>query len=69
MGKLLFQFKRLTVGTLVHSRVEFVGTNGNAVKRAVVLILAMVCALLDSTFDALVCMALFHGYNLLLYCC
>ena len=63
MGKLLFQFKRLTVGTLVHSRVEFVGTNGNAVKRAVVLILAMVCALLDSTFDALVCVGSTFLYN------
>ena len=42
------------VGALVDSRVSLVGTNQDAVQGAVVLVLAVVCALLDGAFDTLV---------------
>ena len=44
----------LAVGALVLSGVHLVGTHQNPVQRAVVLILAMVCALLNSTLDTLI---------------
>ena len=56
----MFEFKRFTVGALIHGWVEFMGADGNAVERAVVLILAMVSTLLNRTFNALVCVTLFH---------
>ena len=47
----------LAVGALIHGGICLMGTNHNAVQRAVVLSIAVVCAGLDGTFDALVCMA------------
>ena len=46
------------VGALVNSRVCLVGADQNAVQRAVVFAVAVVCALLDGTFDGLVCMTI-----------
>ena len=47
----------LAVGALVHGRILLMGTNQDLVQGAVVLALAVVCALLDSAFDGLVCVA------------
>ena len=47
----------LAIGALVHSRVGLMGTHQNALQRAVIGILAVMLALLDSTLNALVCMA------------
>ena len=49
----------LAVGALVHGGVSLVGTNQDAVQRAVVFVLAVVCALMDGALDALVGVA-FH---------
>jgi len=43
------------VGALVYGGVHFMGTHHDLIQRAVVLVLTMVGALLDGTFDALVC--------------
>ena len=56
----------LTVGALVLSGVCLMGTHQNTVQRAVVLAVAMVCALLDGTLDTLICMAV-HVRFLLLF--
>ena len=52
------------VGALVHSRILLMGTHQDPVQRAVVLAVAVVSALLDGTFDALVSMAV-HNKRLL----
>ena len=62
---LLSLAERLAVGTLILSRICLMGTNQNAVQRAVVLTVAMICAGLDGAFDALVCVAV-HDFLLLL---
>ena len=49
--------ERLAVGALVLSGCSLVGAHQNALQRAEVCILAMVGALLDSTLNALVCVA------------
>ena len=46
----------LTVGALILGRIHLVGTHHDLVQGAEVLALAMVSALLNSTFDTLVCM-------------
>ena len=46
-----------TVGALVYLRIVFVGTHQNPVQRTVVLVFAVVSALLNGTFNALVGMA------------
>ena len=46
------------VGALVHGGIHFVGTDHDLVQRAVVFVAAMVGALLDSTLDAFVGMAI-----------
>ena len=56
----------LAVGALIHSRILLVGTHQNAVQRAVVCGVAMVCAGLDGAFDALVCVFV-HGSYLLFW--
>ena len=48
----------LAVGTLIHGGVGLVGAYQNAVQRAVVLSITVVCAGLDGTLDALVSMAI-----------
>ena len=45
----------LAVGALVHGRILLMGANQDLVQRAVVLMAAVMGALLDSAFDALVC--------------
>ena len=54
----------LAVGTLVLSGVCFVGTHKNAVQRAVVLAVAVVCAGLNGAFNTLVCIVV-HDHFLL----
>ena len=54
-GKVLLLAERLAVGALVFGGVHLMGTDQDPVQRAVVFILAMVSALLDSTFDAFIC--------------
>ena len=55
----------LAVSALIHSRIGLVGTHQNLVQSAVVLALAMVCALVNGALDALVGIAV-HGHFLLL---
>jgi hypothetical protein len=55
----------LTIGALIHSGVGFVGAHQNAVQRAIVLSVAVVCARLDGAFNALVGMTI-HSNLLLL---
>ena len=43
-----------TVGALIHRGAGLVGAHQNLVQRAVVLVLAVVCAVLNGTFDTLV---------------
>ena len=45
----------LAVGALVHGGVTLVGSDQNTVQSTVVCITAVVCALLNGAFDALVC--------------
>ena len=47
----------LAVSALVNSGVGFVGANHNAIQRTIVGIIAVVCALVNGAFNALVCMA------------
>ena len=54
----------LAVGALIHGRIALVGAHQNPVQRTVVLVLAVVCALMDGAFDALVGIAV-HGIRLL----
>ena len=49
----------LAVGALIHGGVSFVGTNQDAVQRAVVLVFTEVCALMDGALYALIGIA-FH---------
>ena len=54
----------LAVGALVLSGIHFVGADQNLVQRTEVLVLTMVCTLLDSTFNTLVCVTV-HRKSLL----
>ncbi len=54
---LLFRYKGFTVGALADSGVFLMGAYANAVKCAVLLIVAVVFALGDGTFDAVIGMA------------
>ena len=56
----------LAVGALVLSGIHLVGTHQDAVQGAVILVFAMICALLDGTFDTLVGMTV-HRKSLLLF--
>ena len=51
----------LAVGALILGGVYLVGTYQNAVQRTVVLALAMMCALTDSTLNGLVGMVVHHN--------
>ena len=55
----------LAVGALVLRGVHFMGTHQDLIQRAVVLMAAVIGALLDGAFDALVCMTV-HSKSLLL---
>ena len=63
-GLCLLLAEGLAVGALVHGRVGLVGADQNLVQGAVVLTLAVVCALLNGTFDGLICIAV-HVFFLL----
>ena len=54
----------LAVGALVHGGVLLMGAHQDLAQGAVVLTLAVMCALMDSTLDGLVCIAV-HRYILL----
>ena len=56
----------LTVSALVHGGVTFVGTNQNTIQSAEVGAAAVVSALLNGAFDALVCLAIHSEF--LLFC-
>ena len=60
----LFLTEGHTVGALILGGIPFVSTNQNALQRAVVSFVAVMCALMDSTFDALICIAV-HALILL----
>ena len=64
-GSLLFA-EGLTVGALILSRIAFMSAHQNAVQRAVVLGIAVICAGLNGAFDALVCIAVHNSFLLLL---
>ena len=53
-SKTLSLAEGLAVGALILGGVGFMGSHQDPVQRAVVLVLAVICALLDGTFDALV---------------
>ena len=52
----------LAIGALIHGGVGLVGAHKNAVQRAVVLIFAVVCTLLNGAFDTLVCVTV-HSFS------
>jgi len=56
----------LAVGTLVSSGVHFMSTHQDPLQRAVIGILTVMLTLLNSTLNALICMAI-HGFILLLF--
>ena len=56
--------ERLAVGALVIRGIHLVGANQDFVQRAVVLMAAVMGALLDGTFDTLVCVTV-HKKSLL----
>ena len=58
----------LAVSALIHGGVGLMGAHQNPVQRAVVLGVAMVCAGLNSTFDALIGMAVHHEFLLFFWC-
>jgi hypothetical protein len=60
----LFLAEGLAIGALIHGGICFMGAYQDAFQRAVVCITTVVCALLDSTFNGLVCMAV-HSHFLL----
>ena len=55
-GRSLLFAEGHAVGALIHGGIHLMGTNHDLIQGAVVLVITMVGALLDSTFDALVCM-------------
>ena len=65
-GSLLLSVEGLAVGALIHGGISLVGAHQNTVQRAVVLILAMVLALADGAFDALIGMVV-HGIFLIFF--
>jgi len=62
----LFLAEGLAVSALVHSGITLVGANQNTVQSAEICILAVVSALLNGAFDALVCFAIHSEF--LLFC-
>lgn len=60
----LLSLKGLAVGALVLAGVCLMGTNQDAVQRAVVLVLAMVSTLLNGAFDAFIGMTVHNGFLL-----
>ena len=65
LWNLLLLAEGLAIGALVHSGVLLMGTNLDAIQRAIVLGIAVVGACLDSAGDALICFAV---HSLFLLC-
>lgn len=63
--ELLLSAEGLTVGALIGSGILFMGADQNPVQRAVICLIAMVGTLLDSAFDALVCILVHRSFLLL----
>ena len=61
----LTQLEGIAVGALLLRRIHLMGSNLYTVQRAVIRCAAMVCALVDTTVNALVCMTFFHVHVLL----
>ena len=59
--KILLLTEGLAVGALVHGGVALVGAYQDAVQSAVVDIMAVIGALMNSTFNALVCVIVHNG--------
>ena len=62
----LFLTEGHAVGALINSRICFMSAHKNTLQRAVVGLIAVMCALMDSTFDALVCIAVHNLFLLFL---
>ena len=65
---MLLLLEGFAVGALIHSRIGFVGAHQNTVQRTVVFAVAVVSALLNSTFDALVGFAVHNISSFSLRC-
>jgi len=63
--RILLSAEGLAVGALIGSRIFFMGANQDPVQRAVICLIAMVGALLDGAFDALVCILVHRSFLLL----
>lgn len=61
----LFLSEGQAVSALVNSRVCFVRTYHDALQRTIICLITVMCALLDSTFNALVCVAVHDPFLLL----
>ena len=61
---LLLLTEGLTGSTLIHSRICLMGANQDPLQGAVVCVFAVMCALRNGAFDALVCIAV-HSLFLL----
>ena len=61
---LLFLTEGQAIGTLIHCRIALVGAYQNPIQRTVIGIIAMMDALSNSAFNALVCMRI-HRHILL----
>ena len=53
--RLIFGLKAHAIGALFLGRVTLMGSDCNAVQRAIILSIAVVCALGNRAFDALIC--------------
>lgn len=61
----LTQLERIAVGALFLGRIHLMRADLYAVQRAVIRGAAMICALVDTAVNALVCMTFFHDHVLL----
>ena len=66
LKKRLLLTEGLAVGALIHGGICFVGTNQDTLQGAEVCVLAVMCALCNGAFNALVCMAVHELYLLFL---
>ena len=60
----LFLAEGHTIGALIHSRISLVSTNQDSIQRTEILLTAVVCALLHSTLDALICVTVHNKFLL-----
>ena len=62
----LFFTERHAISALILRRIALVGTNQNSLQRAVVCFVAVMCALMNSTLNTLVCIAVHNDLLLFL---